>query len=311
MARSGHQVDTPPPVSGRRLSSPEAILPADVLARVELLRAHVSRLQHFMGKGPAPAPLMRVDGAQPREVYSQAQNLERRANRLAFEQARVVRTEGVPKQQEPGPADVFELVDSALAAILVAEEQLGLEVAVAEESRPESTTPTEVFNAIVEAGGELNNILDEKVSPSDVFQLVTASVHVAAAMQADEPGAGHLPEEPTFEAGKQPVDVYERMQECFALVSDLAQQRGVETLRFKLDPEQLARVTPNDVGDLAALVLEELQHLQLKDEGATKAPAAFHPGRRFPSHVYQRAGLLKATLEDLQRTRAQRATEGE
>ena len=32
---------TPPPVSGRRLSAPESILPADVLARVELLRENV------------------------------------------------------------------------------------------------------------------------------------------------------------------------------------------------------------------------------------------------------------------------------
>ena len=33
---------TPPPVSGRRLSAPESILPADVFARVELLRQNVA-----------------------------------------------------------------------------------------------------------------------------------------------------------------------------------------------------------------------------------------------------------------------------
>ena len=38
---------TPPPVSGRPLSDPESILPADVLARVALVRANVELLRRF------------------------------------------------------------------------------------------------------------------------------------------------------------------------------------------------------------------------------------------------------------------------
>ena len=61
------------------------------------------------------APLLRVSSARPLEVYSQATNLERRANRLSFEQVRVIRPESPPTRREPRPADVFAVVDSAVA----------------------------------------------------------------------------------------------------------------------------------------------------------------------------------------------------
>ena len=66
------QVATPPPVSGRPLSDPEGILPADVLARVTLLRANVDLLRRYMGRNAPPPPLLQGTDARPGEVYSQA-----------------------------------------------------------------------------------------------------------------------------------------------------------------------------------------------------------------------------------------------
>ncbi|TFH24483.1 MAG: hypothetical protein E4H03_03510 [Myxococcales bacterium] len=295
----GQDVSTPPPVSGRRLSDPASILPADVLARVELVRANVALIRKFMGRPEPPSPFLRVESAQPREVYSQALNLQQRANRLAFEQVRVVRSESVPLQQDARPADVFAVVDTALAAALLVKQELGIDDTIGEQARPESTTPSEVFNAIVATGGDLNNILAKKTSPSDVFQLVTGSVHQAASLHAALPGGGYLPKEPAFEPNKTPGDVYARMQRCFVLIQRLAAANGIRTLTFEFDENYHPQVTPNDVSDLAALVLEELLHLH-REFPEAKAPArAYHPGKRFPAHVYQRAGLLEALLTDL------------
>lgn len=69
---------TLPPVSGGSLSDPDRILPADVLARVELLRANVDLLRRYMGKSIALDPILRVEGARPYEVYAEALNLQRR-----------------------------------------------------------------------------------------------------------------------------------------------------------------------------------------------------------------------------------------
>jgi len=292
---------TPPPVSGRRLSDPASILPADVLARVELLRANAALIRDYMGKPPPPSPLLRVEAAQPREVYSQALNLEERANRLTFEQVRIVRSESIPMRDAARPADVFAVVDGALAAVLLVKREMGIDEAVAEQIRPEATTPSEVFNAAIAGGSELNQLLEQQISPSDVFQLVTAAVHSAASLHAEIPDGPKLPLEPPFEPNKAPADVFGRLERCFDLIRQIAASLGVEILRFEVSTAH--NVTPNDVSDLAALVLEELNHLHLSFPNASAPARAYYPGKRFPSHVYQRAGLLELILADLARHR--------
>lgn len=292
------ELDTPPPVSGRRLSDPASILPADVLARVELLRANVELIRRFMGHPSAPAPLLRVEAAQPREVYSQALNLEAWASRLAFEQVRIVRAASIP-QQQARPADVFGIVDSALSAVLLVKQDLGIEDAVAEEQRAETTTPSEVFNVTVAAGSEINNLLRQRTSPSDVFQMVTESVHYAAALHTTIPSGASLPVEPNFVPNMMPSDVYERMLECSALVTQASRALAIESLSFDPGDARSRRVTSSDVAALAALLVEELSYLHSRVPQAKQPPHAYHPGLRFAAHVYQRAGLLKRILEDV------------
>lgn len=290
---------TPPPVSGRRLSDREAILPADVLARAELVRGNVDLIRRFMGKPRSSAPLLEVQGAEPREVYSQALNLQRRAHRLAFEQVRVVRPESVPLQHDIRPADVYAVVDSSLASILLVKEELGIAAPVSEQKRPDATEPSEVFNAIVAAGVEVDQLTREQTSPRDVYRLVTESVHSASAILASLPNAPRMPKEPSYEPDKTPADVYERMRRCFDLVQVIAASKGQEVLRFESTPTSYALVTPSDVSDLASLVGEELAHLRTEFPGAAQPPRAYDPGRRFPSDVFRRAGLLELTLQDI------------
>ncbi len=298
-AQEGVAVSTPPPVSGRRLSDPESILPADVLARAELVRGNVDLIRRYMGRPRPSVPLLEVEGAAPREVYSQALNLERRANQLAFEQVRVVRPESVPLQQDARPADVYAVVDSALASILLVKDELGIDDPVAERKRPETTEPSEVFNAVVAAGTEVDQLTRQQTSPRDVYRLVTESVHYGSALLASLPGGPRTPAEPAFEPNKTPADVYTRMRRCFELVRTIAGRQGQQVLLFESAPASLALVTPSDVSDLAALVGEELVHLHGQFPGASVPPRAYDPGRRFPADVYQRAGLLELILEQV------------
>jgi hypothetical protein len=293
------QVATPPPVSGRPLSAPEDILPADVLARVTLLRANVDILRRYMGRSKPPPPLLQGTNARPGEVYSQALNLELRANRLVFEQVRVVRKETLAGRGEIRPVDVFAVADSALRSILLVKQDMHIVTPVGEVVQPSSTTPTDVFNAVVVAGSEINNLLQRMTSPSDAFLLVTATTHTAATLHATIPGGGYLPEEPGFEPDKMPIDVLLRMRKCYEMASLIANARGLNPLQLKIMDDLEANVTPNDVSDMAALLLEELQDMHTLFPEAREAIRAYYPGKRFPAHVYQRAGLLEAILQDL------------
>jgi hypothetical protein len=297
---SAQGISTPPPVSGRRLSNPGSILPADVLARVELIRANVELLRVFMGKPTAPAPLLRVEDAQPREVYSQILNLQRHANRLAFEQVRVVRSESIRLEQVARPVDVFAVADAVLGSILLVKQELGIDTVVAEKIRPESTTPSEVFNATVVAGKEINQLMEQRVSSSDVFQIVTAAVYSAATLHSIIPDGPGLPTEPSFEPNKAPSDVYTRLYRCYDLIREVAASAAdMDMLKFEFDASRTTAVLPSDEEDLAALLVEHLGELHRAFPKAKPANRAYYAGRRFAAHVYQRAGLLERILEDL------------
>ncbi|MEE8200794.1 MAG: hypothetical protein V3R29_06460, partial [Candidatus Acidoferrales bacterium] len=72
------------PASGRPLSA-EGIIPADVLARVELLRNELDLIRFEMGQAKVQPIEIAVSDASPREVIFQAITLFRKMNQLSFE----------------------------------------------------------------------------------------------------------------------------------------------------------------------------------------------------------------------------------
>jgi hypothetical protein len=93
--------------------------------------------------------------------------------------------------------------------------------------------------------------------------------------------------------------VYRLMQSCLALVRELDRMASEEMLEFELSRESVTRATPNDSGDLAALIVEELATLHARSANAKKPARAYYAGERFPAHTYQRARYLKMILSDL------------
>jgi hypothetical protein len=290
---------TPPPISGRNLAEPETILSSDVLARVELVRANVELIRKYMGLAVPPAPVMQVSAARSRECYSQALNLERRANRLAFEQVRMLLKTSPPLHRNVRTYDVFQLVDGVLAAVLAVKAEMDIQVAVAEKLQSPDTVPTDVFNATVRAGSEINNLLAQETGSSDVFQTVTSAVHIAASLHLKIPDGPSFPEEPPFEPNKSPYDVFMRMQGCFQLISELAMEQGIDPLEFDIPAERALLVQQNDISDIAFLLVEELNGIHRRILDAPEPARAYYPGRKFAAHVYQRVGLLERVLQDL------------
>ena len=89
------------------------------------------------------------------------------------------------------------------------------------------------------------------------------------------------------------------MRKCYEMASLIANARGLNPLQLKVMDDLEANVTPNDVSDMAALLLEELKDIHARFPEAREAARAYYPGKRFPAHVYQRAGMLEAILQDL------------
>lgn len=296
------------PASGRPLSA-EGIIPADVLARVELLRNELELIRFEMGQAKVQPIEIAVSDASPREVIFQAITLFRKMNQLSFEMTGdpgpqlVIRLPRPP--EEIRPYHVWRVVDGAYQHLLALKEQLGITQPIEEKLQDASTTPTDVFHAIAEANRQLALLLKLPPSSGDVFHQVTVATYLAARLLEQFPGATPMPAAPAFEAGKRPVDVYNRLVQCYARVRAIGEQSGVQTMKLEMvDLEATvggaAQIKPSDVYDMAILLVSELVYLHARVAESEAPAASYEPGLKLPAHAYQRAGLLLRQLRELE-----------
>ena len=291
-AMGEHSLPTPEPVSGRPVKA-GGIIPADVLARVALLREEVDTIRFEMGK-PKDSRTRRVaTHAAPHEVYFQAITLYLKANRLALE---LTGSTGMhPRGVSPlkmRPFHVWKIVDAAYERILTVKRELGIANSIPERPQDPSTTPTDVGRAIVSANRQINLLLERRFSPSDVFQQVTAASRYAETLLARFPGAKTRPDPPPFERGKAPKDVLFRLADCYKRLETVAYRSGLEVLHLDTSALEEWEVQPGDVYDMATLLVSDLSYIHAQAKGAKSPRMVSYPGRKFPSHVYQQAGVL-------------------
>jgi hypothetical protein len=286
--------------------SVEGIIPADVLARVELMGKEIEEIRYEIGK-PKASPWKPVaTNAQPHEVYFQALTLFVKADRLALEMTGSTgfSPAGVPAT-DIRPFHVWELVNAAYGRIGIVKQELGIAESLFEHLQDPETSSTEVGRAIVQTNRQLNLLLERRFSPSDVYQQVMLGVGYAASLLTQFPGVVEKPKPASLERGKQPTDVFLRLVACYSRLEAIAQESHIKVLH--LNPEMARRavkdveVQPSDVYDIATLLVSDLAyfHAQIKD--ATLPGPISYPGRKFPSHVYQQAGVLLDQLISLEK----------
>ncbi len=278
-------------------SAPQ-IAPPDVHARVMLLQQELELIRYEMGKPRRLEGGARITGVAPREVYFQALTLFRKANRLSFEHTREI-VDALPRPDgEIEPADVLAVVENALDRIRRVEEKLGIGHAIAPEAPDPSKTPDDVILAILQASQQLNLLLDQPFSPAEVYEQLTLAIGYTARLRAQFRG-DRIPETPVFESGKVPSDVYRKLLDCFATVRRIAEKSNLPMLSLEVHEGNVATAIPSDVYDVATLLVSELTYLWEQLDDVPPPRQAYYPGRRFPSHVYQRALLLERQLVEL------------
>ena len=295
---------TPPPVSGRAVS-PETILPADVLSRVQWFGEELEAIRFEMGKPKDRRVTRLATDALPHEVYFQAITLFIKADRLALE---LTGSTGLrPRPVVPSairPYHNWALVTAALDRLVTIKKELGIKETVSEKAHPPSTKPTEVARAIVQANRQLNLMLQRRFSSSDVFQQVSWGIQYAKALLAQFPGATPSIASPPFERGKQPGEVFLRLVQCFKHVEEIAHLSGTAALHLDAKAAKRAmddfEIQPSDVYDLATLLVSDLTYLYGRLKDVPPIPSVPFPGRKFPSHVYQQAGMLLDHLRALE-----------
>lgn len=288
-------------VSGHgKESLAQEITPPDVFSKTTLLREEIELIRREMGKPKLDRPEIRVIAAAPREVFFQALTLYRKANQLCFELTGKNASLQVNPSGKIYPSHVFKVARATLGRLRVIKETLGIAGQGVEPAPDPNKTPTDVFRSIVQANRQLNLMLDRQISPSDVFQKVTDAISYSTFLIGqfmEVPPV--VPGPPPFERHKIPEDVYRRLIKCFNLIQEVASHSGLNILEAKLEHD-IADITPGDVYNIVSLIVSELAYLNAK-AGNTHPLQSYYPGRKFPSHVYQEAGILETQLRELLR----------
>ena len=302
MLAAMHWSATPDPVWGQAATGTGIeVEPADVFVRVELVRQELELIRLEMGKPGDVEEHITVANAAPRDVFFQALTLFRKANRLCYEQTREDTTEPPAPDGRIGPEHVCEVVNAALGRLRRVKQKLGIEENAKAPERSPATTPTDVFRSIVPASRQLNLLLDRQFAPSEVYQQVTLAISYASRLLALFPGATRIPPTPPFERRKRPADVYDRLIDCFELFRGIDEQLNITMVEVRRAVEDTGKIAPGDVYDIATLLLSELAFIHAQSPGAAAPVKSFYPGRKLPSHVYQRAGMLQTQLRELEK----------
>lgn len=287
---------TPPNQTTRKK---EEVTPPDVFRKVTQVLNNLELIRAEMGKSKGQTADIAVEDAGPHEVYFQALTLFQKVDELCFELARDRQSAPERENQQIRPADVYQLVDVVNSRLEGLKAELGIEEAAKLPPRDEAMKPNDVFKAITVANRQVNRMVERRFTPSDVFQQVTLAVSYCSSLLSLAPGATRLPDSPPFESEKTPSDVYQRLIECYGDVRAIADQSNVKMLKLHVSEDDISSAVPSDVYDIASLLLSELAHLHSLHGDLPPPRRVFHPGRTFPSHVYQRAGILSDQIRQL------------
>ncbi|MGL1863237.1 MAG: hypothetical protein OCC46_12000 [Pseudodesulfovibrio sp.] len=274
------------------------VQPAEVYQLVSVLSEEIEHLRWVMGRPVNRQAKPVVRNVSSHEVYFQALTLFEKINRLSSE---LVHDESLGIPMHPlavTSKDVFVVVKATLNHVRSISRKLQITFTAQSPPLEMSRTPTDVFQAIVQANRQLNLMLNKQYSPSDVFRQVTVAAGYAHQIDTSFSTVEPPPKSPVMVPGKQPLDVFKKLLEAYALtrqVSEKMNLQTVEVITWSADED----IQPSDVFDIASLLVAELTaiHAQFPDAQPPHKVQTFRD--KFPSHVYQRVGLLEILLQEI------------
>ena len=289
-----------PPVHGP-LHAQDTIGTPDVHVLAQAIQQEVEVIRWHMGRPPEERPLIPVSGVAIRENFGQAMTLWQKANQLAVNL--VGGGEPPPAVflqlgEQYGPSHVHTVLSSVLARLQEIREGMGIvgtseiEDAVARPAPNPQSTPSDVFRSIVQSNRQLNRMLERPVQPGDLYQQVQQGIYHLSTILAAAGDPNPLPSAPAYEPGLRPGHVYGRLLQAFERLSAAFEALGLQVVQYGGGYRIDEMLTPSDVFDLAVQMESELEYLNGLMLGSGAPLRAAHPGLRWPSDIYQQAGIL-------------------
>ena len=296
-AQSNANVVAPPPISGRSPDVENSIKASDVLARLLLVHENFEVIRLYMGR-PAPTkPLFRAEGVSNVEMFFLGTTLKEQALRLRFELMRTEEHSHAHPPDTPTLNELFLVLDETLVIAMQIQKHLDVKSNVSERVQPESVTITDVANQVFRTGTLLRQMLNSTNSGSDAFLAVTMGVNQLMALHRKYTKK-LMPDEPLFVPNKTPDDVFSVLMESYKKIHNLWKPKG-QVGMFKLIRQSDRSVGLDDVSELATLLAAQVRRLLMLLKVKRQLDHKGFFGRKFPSHIHQRAALMNAIVGEL------------
>jgi hypothetical protein len=276
----------------KALSAQPAIEPMHVLQYAQKLSVQINALAQAMGIKTKQHVMLEVSSVSPKTVYYQAATLYQKAQRLRYEFSNIAGQPIDGFKVDAKPADVLFLLNQVGANL----NHVGvrLKLVPPSQSKPlkPDAKPQHVYALIVQMNTALNQLLDFKFAPADVFQQVTTAMSYASSILSSVPGVKSTYDADGFIANIEPLDVYNRLLDTQTVLQQAKTTLGLNAISIK-HSSGLKTPNPADVYDLATLMLGELVDLHHYMNIKQQPPKGYYPGKVIPSEVFQRVGILQ------------------
>lgn len=276
--------------------------PAPVYSLAQQILGDIELVRIEMGIPKTASIPIKVTGVSPWESFHQAKLLYEKTNQLAFEFTRHKAPDlPVPPAKTIKSGDVLKALQLVRERVTETKKALGItDSAKAPDMAP--VTGDDVFLTLVTADRVAHQCLLTPVGPMLAYQRVTQAVGYTSRLLELFPDVGGvMPPTPPLEHGKIPGDTFFKLNGCLQIIERIAAKSGVKTMKLDVSAVEREKLTPADVQNMAAIIIAELSYLHSLQKNAKPARQAIYPARKFPSLVYQRAGILEAQLSGLLR----------
>ncbi len=277
------------------LAYANVITPTNVYQHAQQLSKQLEEIRVAMGKPKRQGQPVIINGASPREVYFIAQSLYEKTNRLAQEITGSYKDIPSTGSEKLTPSHVLQMLQAAEDRIAVINKRLNINNTIQLDKSLVNKTPTDVINMLLSINGQLNQLLYQRFSPSNVYEQVTLAVNYTAHLLAYVNSPTRIPKSPAFIANATPKTVYKRLIECSKILNKIANNSKLKMLTLKLQDDKMKHVIPGDVYQLSKVIVSEVRYLNT----LTVKPVEmriYYPGYKTPSEVLQRVNLLYAQL---------------
>jgi hypothetical protein len=276
--------------------------PAEVYSLAQQILGDIELVRFEMGIPKTALVPIKVTGVSPWESFQQARLLYEKTNQLAFEFTRHKAPDiSAPPARDIKNADVLKALEIVRERVMDTKKALGI-TGSAKIPPAGPVTGDDVFLTLVIADKVAHQCLLTPIAPMLAYQRVTLAVGYASRLLELFPDAGGvMPNTPPYERGKIPGDAFFRLNGCLKLIEQIAAKSGVKIMKLDVRAVEREKLTPADAQNMAAIIIAELSYLHSLQKNAKPVRQAIYPGRKFPSLVYQRAGILEAQLTGLLR----------